>query len=126
MWDFSNILSMRDHIIRFIVGLGVAFGMVIILFAVLTFMHSLFDPGGSIRPIVHTPGKSFCTLEARLCPDGSAVGRSGPNCEFTPCPHVAKSIFTDFDRCAAAGNPVMESYPRRCSIGSRTYTENIR
>ncbi|HZJ42021.1 MAG TPA: Gmad2 immunoglobulin-like domain-containing protein [Patescibacteria group bacterium] len=27
----------------------------------------------------------FCTMEAKLCPDGSAVGRSGPNCEFTPC-----------------------------------------
>lgn len=27
-----------------------------------------------------------CTLEARICSDGSAVGRSGPNCEFTQCP----------------------------------------
>lgn len=27
-----------------------------------------------------------CTMEARLCPDGSAVGRVGPNCEFAPCP----------------------------------------
>lgn len=27
-----------------------------------------------------------CTAEAKLCPDGSAVGRSGPNCEFSPCP----------------------------------------
>lgn len=27
-----------------------------------------------------------CTMEARLCPDGSAVGRSGPSCEFDPCP----------------------------------------
>ncbi len=27
-----------------------------------------------------------CTQEAKLCPDGSYVGRSGPNCEFTPCP----------------------------------------
>lgn len=27
-----------------------------------------------------------CTMEAKLCPDGSAVGRSGPNCEFAPCP----------------------------------------
>jgi benzodiazapine receptor len=27
-----------------------------------------------------------CTMEARLCPDGSAVGRSGPNCEFGACP----------------------------------------
>ena len=27
-----------------------------------------------------------CTLEAKLCPDSSAVGRTGPNCEFAPCP----------------------------------------
>ncbi len=27
-----------------------------------------------------------CTLEAKLCPDGSAVGRTGPNCEFAKCP----------------------------------------
>ncbi|MDH5532900.1 MAG: hypothetical protein OEX81_00535 [Candidatus Pacebacteria bacterium] len=26
-----------------------------------------------------------CTMEARECPDGSFVGRTGPNCEFTPC-----------------------------------------
>lgn len=27
-----------------------------------------------------------CTMEAKLCPDGSAVGRSGPKCEFVECP----------------------------------------
>lgn len=27
-----------------------------------------------------------CTQEAKLCPDGSYVGRTGPNCEFSPCP----------------------------------------
>jgi len=27
-----------------------------------------------------------CTMEAKICPDGSAVGRVGPNCEFTACP----------------------------------------
>ncbi|MFA5954643.1 MAG: hypothetical protein WC817_03860 [Patescibacteria group bacterium] len=27
-----------------------------------------------------------CTQEAKICPDGSAVGRSGPNCEFAVCP----------------------------------------
>jgi len=26
-----------------------------------------------------------CTMDAKLCPDGSYVGRSGPNCEFF-CP----------------------------------------
>jgi murein DD-endopeptidase MepM/ murein hydrolase activator NlpD len=29
-----------------------------------------------------------CTKEARICPDGSAVGRVGPNCEFAPCPII--------------------------------------
>ena len=27
-----------------------------------------------------------CTLDAKLCPDGSYVGRTGPNCEFAACP----------------------------------------
>ncbi|MEA2701777.1 MAG: hypothetical protein QOE22_486 [Candidatus Parcubacteria bacterium] len=26
-----------------------------------------------------------CTMEARICPDGSSVGRSGPDCSFAPC-----------------------------------------
>jgi len=26
-----------------------------------------------------------CTEEAKVCPDGSAVGRTGPNCEFALC-----------------------------------------
>lgn len=31
-------------------------------------------------------GEVACTQEAKLCPDGSSVGRTGPNCEFAPCP----------------------------------------
>jgi len=31
-----------------------------------------------------------CTLEAKICPDGSAVGRTGPNCEFAACPSAEK------------------------------------
>lgn len=27
-----------------------------------------------------------CRSDAKLCPDGSAVGRTGPNCEFADCP----------------------------------------
>ena len=30
--------------------------------------------------------KIACTMDAKVCPDGSAVGRSGPNCEFEKCP----------------------------------------
>jgi hypothetical protein len=27
-----------------------------------------------------------CTMEAKICPDGSYVGRTGPKCEFALCP----------------------------------------
>lgn len=30
--------------------------------------------------------KTACTEEVMICPDGTAVGRVGPNCEFAPCP----------------------------------------
>lgn len=36
--------------------------------------------------IAPTPVPVACTMEAKLCPDGSYVGRSGPKCEFAPCP----------------------------------------
>ena len=37
------------------------------------------------------PGSDLvaCTMEAKICPDGSSVGRSGPNCEFSTCPAVS-------------------------------------
>lgn len=33
-----------------------------------------------------TPQVVACTQEAKICPDGSAVGRTGPRCEFAACP----------------------------------------
>ncbi len=36
-----------------------------------------------------TPEAAFCTQEAKLCPDGSYVGRVEPNCEFASCPNTA-------------------------------------
>lgn len=38
----------------------------------------------AITPI--TDEATFCTMDAKACADGSFVGRSGPNCEFDPCP----------------------------------------
>ncbi len=37
-------------------------------------------------PPTQSPSMQACTLEAKICPDGSSVGRSGPNCEFAACP----------------------------------------
>jgi hypothetical protein len=33
---------------------------------------------------------SFCTLDAKQCPDGSYVSRVPPSCEFAPCPLIRK------------------------------------
>lgn len=36
-------------------------------------------------------GEAVCMQEARVCPDGSYVGRTGPQCEFAACPTIATS-----------------------------------
>ncbi len=42
-----------------------------------------------------------CTQEAKLCPDGSSVGRTGPNCEFAACPE-SQMIEVDFPKSGDA------------------------
>lgn len=42
--------------------------------------------GGYYFLKVNTPSQKVCTMDAKICPDGSSVGRAGPNCEFSPCP----------------------------------------
>jgi hypothetical protein len=32
------------------------------------------------------PEQVGCTMDAKICPDGTAVGRMPPSCEFVPCP----------------------------------------
>lgn len=66
-----------------------------------------------------------CTKEAKQCPDGSAVGRTGPNCEFSECPSDSSTDVDSFEDCEAAGNMVMESYPRQCIHNGQHYTEEI-
>lgn len=36
-----------------------------------------------------------CTMEAKLCADGSYVSRTGPNCEFAACPEVTNDATAD-------------------------------
>lgn len=44
---------------------------------------------------------------------------------LSSCAPAGNGGITNFEECAAAGNPVMESYPRRCRAGDRTFTEEI-
>lgn len=45
------------------------------------FSFIAFNPSPSLAP-------QACTEEAKVCPDGSTVSRTGPNCQFSPCPEV--------------------------------------
>lgn len=42
----------------------------------------------SAPPAVPADEEVACTMDAKMCPDGSAVGRSGPTCSFAACPGV--------------------------------------
>jgi hypothetical protein len=33
---------------------------------------------------------------------------------------------TNFNECVAAGGPVMESYPRQCRYGDKTFVEEVK
>ena len=44
-------------------------------------------PKISVPVATTTENQRACTKEAKICPDGSAIGRTGPNCEFTACPN---------------------------------------
>ncbi|HVU06612.1 MAG TPA: hypothetical protein VHE10_02390 [Candidatus Paceibacterota bacterium] len=62
--------------------------------AIITIVAALIIGGGiwayyaTTRPS-NTQEQVFCTMDAKLCPDGSSVGRTGPNCEFAQCPGAA-------------------------------------
>ena len=41
--------------------------------------------GFAYRSGLEHPQQMACTMDAKICPDGTAVGRGGPACEFSPC-----------------------------------------
>lgn len=57
------------------------------------------------------PVSTACTQEAKVCPDGSTVGRSGPNCDFAECP--------------TAPTPVAETEATVAVLNQRILTEAV-
>lgn len=46
------------------------------------FIPAIAFAGSQLVPITASADTTVCTMDARQCPDGSWVGRSGPKCEF--------------------------------------------
>ena len=61
-----------------------------------------------------------CTEEAKLCPDGSAVGRTGPNCEFAECPSDSGEPLSNF------ANPYMEKAIANYFLTQKRFSWQVR
>lgn len=57
------------------------------IIAVIIVVVLLIVAGGIWYYIANKP--IACTQEAKVCPDGTSVGRTGKNCEFAECPIVS-------------------------------------
>lgn len=61
-----------------------------------------------------------CTADAKMCPDGSYVGRTGPKCDFAACPNVDKNV-TKINQKIELGNinitPLEVVSDSRCPSG---------
>lgn len=71
-------------------GLGI---ILVFLLGIGSFLYH-----NAVREINQTPEPSrpgvACTLDAKLCPDGSYVGRVPPECNFASCPQKATTTAT--------------------------------
>jgi len=54
------------------------------------------EPIANVSPTPDPNEQVACTMDALICPDGSAVGREGPNCEFAACPASGSADTSDW------------------------------
>lgn len=91
------------------------FGMLVIIFCVAFFLViKSLDSSSDDRRV--PPVQQACTLEAKVCPDGSSVGRTGLNCEFAECPTT--ETVTPSTNTGSSGKEVVDERP----IGSLPYS----
>lgn len=84
---------MQKIFIAIIVLLVVAFGIKIIF------------------PFKKTTEPAICTMEVKMCPDGSYVGRSGLQCEFAECPKVAVDIHANLIKVSTPATNALVASP---------------
>jgi hypothetical protein len=73
-------------------------GLILLLFIVgAAIGFSLSSRDGDNAGVTPSPDGIVCTQEARACPDGSFVGRTGPKCEFAPCPNTRRISLYYYD-----------------------------
>lgn len=74
--------------------------------------------------------KTECPTDAKVCPDGSSVGRTGSKCEFAACPNTPAKTPTATPKEATPSTPtspaisgtVVARYSERVSVGGVAIT----
>lgn len=56
-----------------------------------------------------------CTMDAKQCPDGSYVGRTGPKCEFAACPAVSSTSLPSLKTFSDTAKGFSFQYPEKLS-----------
>ncbi len=59
-----------------------------------------------------------------MCVDGEWIKHGVPSAPM-PTKQCGEVKVSNFEECVAAGNPIMESYPRQCGHADKVYVENI-
>ncbi len=65
---------------------GVLIIVLMLLFSLIIGLGIGYVVGNTVKGENSNDDAVACTLDALMCPDGTAVGRIPPNCEFAPCP----------------------------------------
>ena len=70
--------------------------IIILILAILGVVIWYWVSDASIDSAYNNEKATVCTMDAKLCSDGTYVGRVPPNCEFAVCP-VSTSTDVDLD-----------------------------
>ena len=92
--------------------------IIVVVLALAVTVFGLAKRNALVTPI--TP--IGCTMEAKICPDGSAVGRSGPKCEFAPCP---SETLCEGGACPEVVPPVTPTDPIACTMEAKQCPDGI-
>jgi hypothetical protein len=92
--------------------------LIIVFAALLVFLAACTVMPPNLQPKPLPPAHIACTEDAKICPDGSAVGRIPPGCEFAPCPDNGKEYCEVDTDCVCGG---IDTQTENCFVGSKKY-----
>jgi len=62
------------------------------VFAMLGVFIAILSKNTNVSELPGQDNQVFCTMDAKICSDGTSLGRLPPNCEFAPCPGEDEGI----------------------------------